>query len=269
MKKLEMQKPKEKMVRLYGNAPYKIVLVHGGPGAIGSLKGFAKELSERSGAGVVEAIQSKYSIVELIEELYGQIKENCAGKVLLTGHSWGAWLAALFTQAHPDLVQSIVLVGCPPLEDKYIPQINIRRKQNLQKEDKEIFERLAQCKATDRDMQRIPKALERSDNYCLTDKELHQADQTDKKMHNAVWKEAAGLRSGGEILASFRHIQSKIYLIQGVTDPHPIEGITVPLGEAGVPCQVYALEKCGHSPFMEKYAKDEFYGVLTRIIEEM
>ena len=29
------------MVRLYGNAPYKIVLVHGGPGAIGSLKGFA------------------------------------------------------------------------------------------------------------------------------------------------------------------------------------------------------------------------------------
>ncbi len=29
------------MVRLYGNAPYKIVLVHGGPGAIGTLKGFA------------------------------------------------------------------------------------------------------------------------------------------------------------------------------------------------------------------------------------
>ncbi len=37
------------MVRQYGKAPYKIVLVHGGPGAIGSLKGFAQELNERSG----------------------------------------------------------------------------------------------------------------------------------------------------------------------------------------------------------------------------
>lgn len=31
------------MVHLYGTSLYKIVLVHGGPGAIGYLKGFAKE----------------------------------------------------------------------------------------------------------------------------------------------------------------------------------------------------------------------------------
>ena len=48
------------MVRLYGDVPYKVVLVHGGPGAIGSLKGFARELSEITKIGVVEAIQSKY-----------------------------------------------------------------------------------------------------------------------------------------------------------------------------------------------------------------
>ena len=77
------------MVRLYGNAPYKIVLVHGGPGAIGSLKGFAQELNELSQIGVMEAIQSKYSIDELIEELYNQIKDNCSDKVSLAGHSWG------------------------------------------------------------------------------------------------------------------------------------------------------------------------------------
>lgn len=58
------------MVRLHGDAPYKVILVHGGPGAIGSLKGFARELSETAKIGVVEAMQSKYSIAELIEELY-------------------------------------------------------------------------------------------------------------------------------------------------------------------------------------------------------
>ncbi len=45
------------MVRLYGEAPYKIVLVHGGPGAIGSLKGFARELNVLSEIGFMEAIQ--------------------------------------------------------------------------------------------------------------------------------------------------------------------------------------------------------------------
>ena len=78
------------MVRLYGNAPYKIVLVHGGPGAIGSLKGFARELNELSQMSVIEALQSKYSIDELLEELYNQIKDNCKEKVSLIGHSWGA-----------------------------------------------------------------------------------------------------------------------------------------------------------------------------------
>lgn len=77
------------MVRLYGNAPYSVVLVHGGPGAIGSLKGFARELSESLKIGTVEALQSKYSIAELIEELYTQIMENCVGRVVLIGHSWG------------------------------------------------------------------------------------------------------------------------------------------------------------------------------------
>lgn len=44
------------MVRLYGEGPYKIVLVHGGPGAIGSLKGFAQELNQLSQIGVIEAM---------------------------------------------------------------------------------------------------------------------------------------------------------------------------------------------------------------------
>lgn len=52
----------DQAIRLYGEEPYRVVLVHGGPGAIGSLKEFAQELSERLQMGVVEALQTKYSI---------------------------------------------------------------------------------------------------------------------------------------------------------------------------------------------------------------
>ena len=255
------------MVRLYGNAPYKIVLVHGGPGAIGSLKGFAQELSELSQTGVMEAIQSKYSIDELIEELYIQIKDNCSDKVSLAGHSWGAWLAALFAEKYPELIENIILVGCGPLEDKYVSEIGARRFQNLSEEDGAIFQRLVDNQATDADMEKIPDILEKSDNYCLENREKHKADKADSEMHNKVWSEAAGLRTNGKLLASFQNIKGRIYLIQGELDPHPVKGVTISLQEKGVPCETYILEKCGHSPFMEKYAKDEFYKILMRIIK--
>lgn len=254
------------MVRLYGGKPYKVVLVHGGPGAIGSLKGFAEELSELSKVGVVEAIQSKYSIDELIEELYCQIKDNCANKVSLIGHSWGAWLVVLFAEKYPEMINNVIMVGSGPLEDKYVSEIGTRRFKNLSEEDSMVFKRLNNNEATDEDMKRIPYILEKSDNYCLENKEKHTADKTDSEMHNKVWREAAKLRTDGELLKCFKNVKSRLYLIQGEYDPHPAKGVTIPLQENGVRCEIHILKKCGHSPFMEKYARGEFYKIILGII---
>lgn len=38
------------------------------------------------------------------------------------------------------------------------------------------------------------------------------------------------------------------------------------LEENAIPCKAYVLEKRGHNPFMEKYAKEEFYDILQAII---
>ena len=257
------------MVRLYGKAPYKVVLVHGGPGAIGSLKGFASELSKRVDMGVAEALQSKYTIRDLLEELHKQINENCAGRVTLIGHSWGAWLVALFAEKYPEVVEKIILVGSAPLEDKYVAEIGHRREQNLSEENMAIFQRLVHNEATDEDMQKIPAVFEQSDNYYLEDRELHRADQTDSQMHNLIWSEAAKLRTSGELLETFKRIKCKIYLVQGEVDPHPAHGVIVPWEENGIDYRAYILKKCGHSPFMEKYAKEEFYKVLADILADI
>lgn len=254
------------MVRLYGETPYNVVLVHGGPGAIGSLKGLAKELSERAHCGVVEAIQSQYSIDELVEELHSQIKENSTEKVTLVGHSWGAWLVAFFAAKYPEWAANVILVGSGPLEDKYVAEIGDRRTQNLSEEDAAVFERLVCNRATEEDMARIPQIFDKADNFCLEDRELHRADRTDSEMHNLVWSEAAKLRTEGELIATFKRIKAPIYLIQGATDPHPARGVTIPLEENGVVCEAFVLEKCGHSPFMEKYAKEAFYEILLQIL---
>ncbi len=254
------------MVRLYGKEPYKFVLVHGGPGAIGSLKGFAKELHDRTNIGVVEAIQSKYSIDELIEELHNQIQDNCFEKVTLIGHSWGAWLVALYSARYPEQVNNTVLVGSGPLEDKYVPEIGKRRMQNLSEEDRTLFQRLVNNETTDEDMKKLPAMFEKSDNYCLQNRENHRADRTDSEMHNRIWSEATQLRSSGELLKIFKKIKSNLFIIQGAVDPHPVKGVIQPLEENGIAFNAYTLEKCGHSPFMEKYAKEKFYEILSDVI---
>ena len=79
--------------RLYGTAPYDLVFIHGGPGARGSLAGVAQELGKTR--GVLEALQTRYSIEELLSELHGQL-QHAHAPVVLAGHSWGAWLGILY-----------------------------------------------------------------------------------------------------------------------------------------------------------------------------
>ncbi len=83
------------------------------------------------------------------------------------------------------------MVGSGPLEDKYVPEIGIRRLENLLEEDREIFQKLTDNRISDEDMRKIPQILEKSDNCCLENTDLHRADTADSKMHNAVWEEAA------------------------------------------------------------------------------
>ena len=254
------------MVELHGKAPYKTVLIHGGPGAAGSLNNCAEELNRLTGSGVVEALQSRYSIAELIEELYLQIIKYCQEIPTLIGHSWGAWLAVLFAGKYPKMCKNIVLVGCPPLADKYVKEISLRRLRNLSDEERKIIQRVTDNVATGEDMTKIPGILEKSDNYCLESSKKLMADKSDNEMYNRIWNEASELRTSGELLEVFKNIQSRLFLIQGTCDPHPIEGVIKPLEENGIPCKTYILEKCGHNPFMEKYAKEEFYNILQDII---
>ena len=254
------------MVELHGKEPYKTVLIHGGPSAIGSLKNCAEELSRLTGKGIIEALQSRYSIDGLIGELHLQIMEYCQEKPTLIGHSWGAWLAVLFAGKYPGICKNIILVGCPPLEDKYAKEISLRRLRNLSDEESKIFQRIIDNAAANEDIKKIPGILEKSDNYHLESRGKLTVNKADAEMYNRIWDEAVKLRSNGELLKAFKMIQSKLFLIQGVCDPHPIEGVVKPLEENGISCKTYILEKCGHSPFMEKYAKEKFYDILQTIM---
>ncbi len=58
-------------VRKYGNHPYRVAVVHGGPGAPGYMATVARELAKT--VGVIEPLQTKESVVGQIDELIEQL----------------------------------------------------------------------------------------------------------------------------------------------------------------------------------------------------
>jgi pimeloyl-ACP methyl ester carboxylesterase len=81
-------------------------------------------------------------------------------------------------------------------------------------------------------------------------------------VHRKVWGEARRLRSGGGLLALGRKIGCPVVAIHGDYDPHPAEGVKVPLSGVLADFRFILLEKCGHRPWLERAARDRFYGIL-------
>lgn len=257
------------MVRKHGKEPYHIVVLHGGPGAAGSAFGLARLISKEF--GVLEPMQSKYTIMELEEELMRQIEENCSGKVILAGHSWGAWLAGLFAERFPDKVEKVILIGCPPLDEAYVSKIGERRKGNMSPEEAKEFDQILRqlekvLGEKDEYLRRLGEICDRADGY-QEEKSLSDKAEADGDLYENVWKEAAGLRKSGKLLERFGRISCPLVLIQGAVDPHPPEGVIQPLRDRNEGIKSYVLDKCGHTPWREKYAREEFARVLFSELE--
>ena len=77
-------------LRLYGKEPFIIAVVHGGPGARGSVAPVAKEMSQYF--GVLEPLQTKTTVDGQVDELFNELSVYASFPITLIGHSWGAWL---------------------------------------------------------------------------------------------------------------------------------------------------------------------------------
>ena len=258
------------MMRKYGNPPCCAAAVHGGPGAPGSAAGLARGLAAATGAGVLEPFQSKRTIRALVEELYAQLAAGCTGPVMLVGHSWGAWLSAAFARKHPEKVRKLVLVGCAPLTDAFVPKITARRMARLNDRDRKRFAELpallAQPDRPDRDalIAELGVLCDRSDAYAPVRSGEAPSPPPDGALYQAVWREAAELRRSGELLQIFAQLKIPVTVIHGDADPHPAEGVREPLRSLGLPFTFQLLPRCGHTPWEEKFAREPFFRLLAR-----
>ena len=123
-----------KNLRIYGNKPFNVAVIHGGPGAPGEMAPVARELS--SVRGVLEPLQTATFLEGQVQELHAVLKENGDLPVTLIGWSWGAMLSFIFAAQYPSFVIKLILIGSGAYEEKYAINIMETRLSRLGEEER-------------------------------------------------------------------------------------------------------------------------------------
>ncbi|EFL51238.1 alpha/beta hydrolase fold protein [Solidesulfovibrio fructosivorans JJ]] len=256
-------------LRRYGSPPYRLAVVHGGPGATGEAAPVARRLSRLG--GVLEPLQTADSVSGQIDELAACLDAEADGPVTLIGHSWGAWLGVLVAGRRPDLVAKLILVGSGPFLARDAPGVMKTRLGRLEPSDRQEIQAFF-TSGTEPDQAavvRLTSLLKRTDAYDpLPAGEDAQADPPcvfAADIQAKVWPEAAALRQSGELLRIALSLSCPITAIHGDYDPHPVAGVREPL--SGVSrFRMIVLPRCGHTPWRERQAREAFFEVLASAI---
>ena len=256
-------------VRKWGHGPYPVVVLHGGPGAPGEVAPVARELSSMN--GVLEPFQTATTLDGQVQELHSVLSENGPEPVALIGFSWGAFLAWIFTARYPALVRKLILVSSPPFEEQYAARITQTRMTRLTKKGQvEVQALLAELADPDMPhkndlLAKLGTLLARADAY-------DPANVPDEGFHcqydvfREVWDEACELREKQILLQMAKMITCPVVAIHGDWDPHPAEGVNAPLAKVLPDFRFVLLEKCGHRPWIERTASENFYKALVGAI---
>ena len=255
-----------KNFRTWGNAPYSVAVIHGGPGAAGEMTPVARELSRTQ--GIIEPFQTERTVTGQVTELKKVLADSGDLPVTLIGHSWGAILSFIVTAKNPALVKKLILVSSGVFDDAYAAGITNTRLNRLSQEDREVLETLA-TKLNDpmtwdkkRIFAELGTVIDKADAW---DPLLHAAEGVEYRydIYENVWKQAQELRTSGGLVALGTHIHCPVVAIHGDYDPHPADGVKIPLFRVIKNFRFILLENCGHRPWLERSARDRFYEILS------
>jgi len=257
-------------LRKYGNKPFPVAVIHGGPGAAGEMAPVARELF--SIMGVLEPLQTAATLEGQVRELKAVLEKHAALPVTLIGFSWGALLSYIFTARYPSLVKKLILIGSVPYEGKYALNITQTRLSRLSEAEREqalsLVVTLDDPSVADKNtpLAWLGKLLSRADSY----DPLPHDDETLECRYDifrGVWEQASELRSSGKLLKLGKKIRCPVVAIHGDYDPHPAEGVVEPLSRILQDFRFILLEKCGHRPWLERSARDRFNNILKQEVQ--
>jgi pimeloyl-ACP methyl ester carboxylesterase len=219
--------------------------------------------------GVLEPLQTARSVAGQIEELRDALSRRCQTQAVLIGYSWGAWLSLLLAACYPELCGKLILVSTPPLIETSAAQLRTSRLDRLDDAEKAEYAAaiaaLADPMVPDSDqwLERLGRLAAKADAYAPVDRtDAPGGIRVSAEIYRAVWQEASEMRRSGELLRRARMVRCPVVAIHGDADSSPAAGVAEPLSAALEEFRFTVLDRCGHTPWLERYATDEFYSTL-------
>ncbi len=272
-----------KNFRTYGNKPYSIALLHGGPGAAGSLGKLARKLSmDLKDSGVLEPLQTADSLEGQLEELRETLEQHAELPTVLMGHSWGAMLGYLFAAKHPSYVKQLIMVGSGLFEASYAKNIMQTRLNRMSPGKQAELDGLMDALEHNNSIQdpdllfhQIGKLLEAADSFDLmgvpNSENPENPDNSEilkgqYQIYQKVWPEVEKIREAGGLLSAGKNIQCPVVAIHGDFDSHPYQGVKEPLSRVLDKFDFFLIEKCGHEPWRERFARARFFELIFQYL---
>lgn len=255
-------------VREYGTSGPLVVLLHGGPGAPGYLAPVARALADAF--RVLEPLQrgsgeERLTVARHVADLHRVVESLGAGtRPALVGHSWGAMLALAYGAEHPTSTGAIALIGCGTFDHASREQLRKTRESRADPELRRRLDRL-QVDVLDAD-ERLRTSGELTltlDSYELTSRDVG-LEHCDARAHRESWDDMVRLQEAGVYPAAFSAVDSPVLMLHGAVDPHPGPMIRASLAPHLSRLLYRELERCGHYPWLEKHARDDFFAVLQQ-----
>lgn len=248
-----------------------MAVIHGGPGAAGEMAPVAREIV--SCGGVLEPLQTAASLEGQVEELKTVLEKNAESPVTLIGFSWGAWLSFILAAKQPLLVKKLILIGSGPFEDQYAATIHEKRLSRLNEKERAEIKRLSAMLEkpalhnSSAVFAQLGALLSKADAYSPSFVKPESAIDYRPDIYRKVWNDAEELRRSGKLLEFGRHIKCEVVAIHGDYDPHPSEGVQRPLAAILHLFRFIVLRNCGHKPWIEQKAREEFFRILKEELE--
>ena len=95
-----------------------------------------------------------------------------------------------------------------------------------------------------------------------------ESEPFDLKAHNETWNDIRRLQDNGTYPNAFAAIKSPVLMMHGQYDPHPGKMIRDSLLPILPRLEYRELERCGHSPWIEKPSRELFFSGICEWLED-
>lgn len=255
------------VVREYGTGMELVMALHGGPAAAGDVAPLARELGRQW--HVFEPFQRTsggrpLTVAAHVQDLNDLIRKCCGdGRPVLVGHSWGAMLALAYAAEYPRTPAALVLIGCGTFSSAARAEFEARLDARLTPADRASILQIGRTEAdADRRFAAVGRLMTRVYAHDVEDV-AEQVTVVDAQAHEETWADMVRLQREDIYPAAFTAIGVPVLMLHGEVDPHPGRLISEDLRTHIPQLQYREFPKCGHSPWLERQARQDFFETLN------